>query len=287
MDERPIFIRIVEGPPAEPDDNAAKIESIAGIQYPPKTKGNWLRLLTLAGFSQEQADSVFRELGLDGYKDAKEVPRNYVSVGGRCDDGKFIPIDEPLVLTQRILIGLEPLRRKRDVSQPVSVVEGKTEKVEVRALAYLIANKGRTLTKTEVAKAIGCHPKTLSKGDAPDFHAAFTASQDYGTPFSGTKSKDGEMEFKSREEAHDWIIDNQLGRRNLVPAGASYLRGLQYRNQKKQGERTDLTSPQNEEKSTTAEKLADKHGVSKATIERDAEFSKAVDTVEANVRGTK
>jgi hypothetical protein len=117
-----------------------------------------------------------------------------VSVAGRFDDGKFIPLDEPLLLTQRILIGLEPLRRKRDVSQPVSVVEGKTEKVEVRALAYLIANRGRPLKKTDVAKAIGCHPKTLSKGEAPSFHAAFTASQGYGMPSSGTKSKDGEME---------------------------------------------------------------------------------------------
>jgi hypothetical protein len=192
MDERSIFIQLVEGPPAKPDDNAAEIESITGIQYPPKTKGNWLRLLTLAGFSQEQADSVFRELGHDGYEDAKELPRNYVSVAGRFDDGKFIPIDEPLLLTQRILIGLEPLRRKRDDLQPINVKD-KTEKAEIRALAYLIANQGRPLKKTEVAKAIGCHPKTLSKGDAPNFHAAFTASQHYAKPSSGTKSKDGEI----------------------------------------------------------------------------------------------
>ena len=48
---------------------------------------------------------------------------------------------------------------------------------------------------------------------------------------------------------------------------------------KRQGERTDLTSAQNVLKFNTAEEIGKQYGVSKATIERDAEFSKAVDKV--------
>jgi len=75
--------------------------------------------------------------------------------------------------------------------------------------------------------------------------------------------------------------DNQLGRRNLAPAKAKYLRGLQFRSQK--GSRGK--NHQNEV--STSETLAKKHGVSKATIERDAKFSEAVDEIEKNVPGAK
>jgi glutaredoxin len=86
-----------------------------------------------------------------------------------------------------------------------------------------------------------------------------------------------EYEFDSHEEAADWIDANQLGRRNLSPEQMSLLRGRRYNRTKAQGTRSDLTSPQNEEKLTTAEKLADQYGVSRATIERDGAFATAVD----------
>ena len=57
----------------------------------------------------------------------------------------------------------------------------------------------------------------------------------------------------------------------------SLLRGRVYERTKKQGERTDLTSPQSEEKLQTSQALAERFGVSRATIERDAQFARAVD----------
>lgn len=87
------------------------------------------------------------------------------------------------------------------------------------------------------------------------------------------------IEFKNRDEAADWIDANQLGRRNLRPEQMSLLRGRRYNRTKKQGTRTDLTSHQNDEKSTTAERLAQQHGVSKATIERDGKFAEAVEVL--------
>ncbi len=87
--------------------------------------------------------------------------------------------------------------------------------------------------------------------------------------------------MREREDAKVWIIRNQLGRRNLTPNQASYLRGVEYRLTKKaQGGRADrdLSGDQNDHPKT-ADVLAKKHGVSAPTIKRDAEFAAAVDEV--------
>jgi hypothetical protein len=78
-----------------------------------------------------------------------------------------------------------------------------------------------------------------------------------------------------------WMIDNQLGRRNLSEGNIRYLRGERYKLEKAQGQRTDLTSPQIEEKSTTAKKLATQYKVSKATIERDAAYAADINAIAA------
>jgi hypothetical protein len=75
--------------------------------------------------------------------------------------------------------------------------EGKTETVESRALAYLVANFKRKLTKKAIALAVECHPKTLSPQNAPKFDAAWRASRNYPEPPRGTKSKYGDVEAES------------------------------------------------------------------------------------------
>lgn len=75
-------------------------------------------------------------------------------------------------------------------------------------------------------------------------------------------------------EAIQWVIDNQLSRRNLTDAQRSYYRGKEYLNQK-QAPRFH----QNEGIGGTAEKLAEKHNVGRATIERDGKFAEGVDTL--------
>jgi hypothetical protein len=55
----------------------------------------------------------------------------------------------------------------------------------------------------------------------------------------------------------------------MTPEAKSYLRGKRYNLEKRQGERTDLTSPENQEKSTTAERLAKHYQVARDTIEKD------------------
>jgi N6-adenosine-specific RNA methylase IME4 len=81
-----------------------------------------------------------------------------------------------------------------------------------------------------------------------------------------------EMRFKSRDEAADWIDKNQLGQRNLTADAFTLLLGRRYKRAKKQGERTDLTSDRNDQKSTTADRLAAEHGVGPATVRRAEKF---------------
>ncbi len=108
----------------------------------------------------------------------------------------------------------------------------------------------------------------------------------------GIDFKTVDIELPDRNAASDWIISNQLGRRNLTPEAVSYLRGRRYNLQKRQGKRTDLTSGKscqklnstptsgkNDEKLETAERLAAEYKVGSRTIRNDAQYAKAVDTL--------
>jgi N6-adenosine-specific RNA methylase IME4 len=81
-----------------------------------------------------------------------------------------------------------------------------------------------------------------------------------------------EVRFKGRDEARHWIVKNQLGRRNLTADSFTYLLGLDYKLEKSQGKRNDLTCDQNDHKLKTAERLAKEHGVSPATVRRAEKF---------------
>lgn len=89
-----------------------------------------------------------------------------------------------------------------------------------------------------------------------------------------------EIELPDWEAARNWIINNQLSRRNLTKEALSYLRGLRYLQQKKPrggmgaNQYRKMQIPQNEGTAQTAERLASELKVSRATIERDAKFSR-------------
>jgi hypothetical protein len=90
-----------------------------------------------------------------------------------------------------------------------------------------------------------------------------------------------------RAAAIDWMIANQLGRRNLSVEQVAYLRGKQYQQEKKEVsnpdgsnqyiEVMDQNDPQPHE--STAVKLAKQHGVSEGTIKRDDKYAEAVDEI--------
>jgi hypothetical protein len=91
----------------------------------------------------------------------------------------------------------------------------------------------------------------------------------------------GRRRGKGREQAINWIIANQLGRRNLTPEQKSYLQGKRYNLEKRQdGGHGAQQSGSENQTPNTAERLADEYGVAESTIKADAEFADAVDTLE-------
>lgn len=76
-----------------------------------------------------------------------------------------------------------------------------------------------------------------------------------------------------------WVMENQLGRRNLTPEAQSYLRGRLYNSMKHQGSRSDLTSGQSAQKSTTAQQLAEQYKVDEKTIRREGHFAEQIDAL--------
>ncbi len=94
-------------------------------------------------------------------------------------------------------------------------------------------------------------------------------------------------DFKDRAEARQWIILNQLGRRNLTQEKFAYMLGKLYE-EKKRNVIENLKSskapkPQSEVLGNTAKSIADEYKIGHATVERAATFSKAVDILAKNL----
>ena len=86
------------------------------------------------------------------------------------------------------------------------------------------------------------------------------------------------LKLKSKQEALNWIIQNQLARRNCTPEAISYLRGLRYRNEKLSYGGDRKSSPQNANLKT-CKRIADEYKVNQNTILRDEKFTSAIDNI--------
>lgn len=94
------------------------------------------------------------------------------------------------------------------------------------------------------------------------------------------------LQFPSIKEVKDFMIETQLGRRNLTPQQASFFRGLRYNNEKAEKGKYDRDEHkvQNEPYATTAQKLAKEYNVSESTIKRDAAFAKGLIKLDDSLR---
>jgi len=91
-----------------------------------------------------------------------------------------------------------------------------------------------------------------------------------------------EIELPDKDAVKEWIIKNQLGRRNLTEQEVSYYRGKLYEAQKLNhgGNRTASVHFAHLK---TAEEIAQKYGVNESTVRRDEVFSRSVDKVAEEV----
>lgn len=87
--------------------------------------------------------------------------------------------------------------------------------------------------------------------------------------------------FESIDEVKDWMINNQLGRRNLTPEQAAILRGRLYNRMKKSGETERGPGGQFVPSVNLSSQLAEKHNVSDKTIKRDGLFADGMEAIKA------
>lgn len=97
----------------------------------------------------------------------------------------------------------------------------------------------------------------------------------------GIDFKTRPMDFDSKKDAMNWIINNQLGRRNLNKSQISYLRGKRYITEKNPAHRPEKGDQNDHQK--TSDKIAKDSKVGSATVRRDAKFAKAVDVIKEDV----
>ncbi len=88
-------------------------------------------------------------------------------------------------------------------------------------------------------------------------------------------------QFKSLDEVKSYMVQLQIGKRNLAKWQIAYLRGLEYA-QLKQGHGGERLAADGAKK--TVEILAEKYGVGKATISRDYNFYLGVEKLPQDVR---
>lgn len=89
------------------------------------------------------------------------------------------------------------------------------------------------------------------------------------------------LKFASLDEVKDYMIDFQLGRRNLTPEQASYLRGLRYLQQKSMRGGDKFA---NEGQQDVSIALATEYGVSSRTIKRDGEFASGLNKLSTDLK---
>lgn len=128
----------------------------------------------------------------------------------------------------------------------------------------------------------------LSQDDTPfllDGHHRYSICTSEHIPFE-TKT----LEFPSIEDAMNWVIEHQLGRRNITPEQRRYLIGKLYQKEKKSQGGTganqyveqssqNANSANNKPPAKTATVIGERFGVSKDSVIRAAKFADAVDTI--------
>lgn len=117
-------------------------------------------------------------------------------------------------------------------------------------------------------------PLVTWRGTLLDGYHRYKIAQEYGLEY-----KTVEVDLPDREAAKEWIITNQLGRRNLTPEETSYYRGKLYESRKLDYNRDRDSNGHFVRLGNTAETIGKEYGVDEKTIRRDAEFSNAVDKV--------
>jgi len=121
-------------------------------------------------------------------------------------------------------------------------------------------------------------PLVVWQGILLDGHHRYKIAQEFGIEY-----KTVEVNLPDMDAAKEWMIKNQLGRRNLTEQEASYYRGKLYESRKQHPCIHPKSGGNFFPRLKTSEIIGKEYGVTGRTVRNDAEFSQAVDKVAEEV----
>lgn len=107
-----------------------------------------------------------------------------------------------------------------------------------------------------------------------DGHNRYKICKKHSIPFKILK-----IQFENIEDAKLWMLDNQMGRRNLTIDQLSYYRGLKYLTLKKGRGGYEKVLKKGDNESSTSDQLADIFNVSSSTVKRDGKFAEGINII--------
>lgn len=153
---------------------------------------------------------------------------------------------------------------------------------QIRDALLSLSEKEYTLLEKSLLSE-GCRDSLIVWGNTIiDGHNRFEICQKHSIPYNKI-----EKEFGDIKEAICWLRNLHLGRRNLTKEHKKYLRGQTYDENKKdknQNLKQNLPSAHfgHSVSPKTCEKIAAQEGVGQATIRRDHQYFKAINTISKN-----
>jgi hypothetical protein len=111
-----------------------------------------------------------------------------------------------------------------------------------------------------------------------DGHNRYKICVENDVPFNITL-----MTFDTLEDVKSFMIDLQLGRRNISPLEVSYYRGLQYNSNKNIASKA-INFAKKDESQTISELMGEKFGVDEKTIRRDGDFAKGLEVLSQDLK---
>lgn len=107
-----------------------------------------------------------------------------------------------------------------------------------------------------------------------DGHNRYKICQKNNLPFKIKKLK-----FNSLDEVKVWMVDNQMGRRNLSADQLSYYRGLKYLSLKKTKGGYQNVKAKGSSDNKASQHIAQQFNVSESTVKRDAKFAEGLNLI--------
>lgn len=145
---------------------------------------------------------------------------------------------------------------------------------ELRKLIPALQAEERDLLEISILKE-GCRDSIIIWNNTIiDGHNRYEICVEHEIPFD-TK----EIEFKNISEAKNWMIDNQLARRNLTDSQRRYFIGKRYEEEKNTHGGDRKSSGKSCHLKKTADDIARDNNVSERTVRNNADYSKAIDEI--------